>query len=209
MLNFISITAPCENVSLSCIGLDNKPFSIGAYIFNMKDVNLKHRSYKHGLSRTRQFKIWQHIRSRTMSPSNDRYHRYGGRGIKLCDEWMDFVNFYNWSLSNGYSDKLTIDRINNEDNYCPENCRWVTRQLNSKNMSIYPMTRIRKHGKGWQARGMSTSKCLGTFPTIEEARKARDEYDKIIIQLNNKQSQKETYSDFFTSLGSILNPELS
>lgn len=53
---------------------------------------------------------------------------YGGRGITVCQEWLNFENFYNWSINNGYKIGLTIDRINNDGNYEPKNCRWTTRK---------------------------------------------------------------------------------
>lgn len=70
------------------------------------------------------------------SNKKDKYFKnYGGRGIKVCDEWKnDFMNFYNWAMANGYDDNLTIDRTDNDGDYCPENCKWVDRKEQMRNM---------------------------------------------------------------------------
>ena len=88
----------------------------------------------HGMSHTRLHNIWLGMKSRCYDIHNPRYHRYGGRGIVVCDEWKtDFVSFYNWAMSNGYSDDLTIDRIDNNKSYCPKNCRWATSEIQGRN----------------------------------------------------------------------------
>lgn len=89
---------------------------------------------KHGMSNTKLFMVWQDMVARCNRETHHAYNCYGGRGIKVCDEWFnDFVNFYNWAISNGYKQGLTIDRINNDGNYEPNNCRWVTMQVQCKN----------------------------------------------------------------------------
>lgn len=90
----------------------------------------------HGLRKHRLYGIWNNIKSRCTNPNSDSYNRYGGRGIKMCAEWKDnFKAFYDWSMENGYKENLTIDRINNDGNYEPDNCRWVTdkKQANNRN----------------------------------------------------------------------------
>lgn len=92
----------------------------------------------HGLTNTRLHGIWTAMINRCENPKNNRFYSYGAKGIKVCEKWRnDFQSFYEWAMSNGYSDDLSIDRIDNSKDYCPSNCKWSTtkEQANNKTTS--------------------------------------------------------------------------
>lgn len=95
----------------------------------------------HGLSRTRLYSTWCNMRNRCLSPRYRQYYDYGGRGISICDEWVnDFLAFRDWALRSGYDDSLTIERIDADGDYCPENCTWIPRHdqsANRRNVILY------------------------------------------------------------------------
>lgn len=106
---------------------------------------------KHGMIHTRIYRIWNSIKNRTNENSKYKttlYKNYSGRNIKMCDEWKnDFVAFHNWAMTNGYKEGLTIDRINCDGDYEPNNCRWVTmkKQQNNKRNNVIIEYKGEKH----------------------------------------------------------------
>lgn len=99
---------------------------------------LRYESKKstHGLSKSPLYHIYMTMKARCGNPNNHKYARYGGRGISICNEWTsDFMTFYNWAIINGFKQGLSIDRINLDGNYTPENCKWSTPKEQARNTS--------------------------------------------------------------------------
>lgn len=133
----------------------------------------------HGMYGTKLYKTWNNMISRCYCPSFGRFNNYGGRGITVCDEWrQSFVAFMTWALASGYRDELTLDRIDNNGNYEPNNCRWITnaaQQLNKRTnrhitfngetktvkewadiMGLHPRTLATRLDLGWTAEAALT-----------------------------------------------------
>ena len=93
----------------------------------------KNRKDYHGFNKTKLYKCWSNMKSRCFNKNTKSYKDYGQRGITVCNDWLSFINFKNWALSNGYKEGCTIERINVNDNYCPANCKWIERKAQSWN----------------------------------------------------------------------------
>lgn len=115
--------------------LDGSTKSCGCY---RKDWSREHNT-KHGFGRTRLHRIWSGMKDRTCNPNSKYWKNYGGRGITLCPEWYKFENFLKWAIPSGYQDHLTLDRIDNDKGYSPDNCRWATikEQENNRRNTVY------------------------------------------------------------------------
>lgn len=110
--------------------------SCGCY---RKEVTKKRgkKNATHGDTNTRLYHIYRGMKARCYYTESQNYEKYGGKGIKICKEWLDdFTIFKKWALDNGYTENLSIDRINNERNYEPDNCRWADHKIQTRNRSI-------------------------------------------------------------------------
>lgn len=113
-----------------------------------KDANATHRK-----TGTRLYRIYNNMKTRCYNKKTPNYSRYGGKGVRVCDEWLeDFTIFYNWAINNGYKEYLTIDRIDSNGNYEPSNCRWVDYAIQSHNRDYswnIKINGITKNAKEW------------------------------------------------------------
>lgn len=144
-----------ECVKLLCRLKSGNTLSCGC----LKNDILMNRNTKHNLSKTHLYKIYNEIKNRCYNSKDKIYQRYGAKGIKMNENWLGkngFISFYNWAINNGYyyeklsngRSKLTIDRIDNNKGYSPDNCRWVTNEEqanNKKNNVIIEINGEKKH----------------------------------------------------------------
>lgn len=100
-------------------------------------------NYKDGRRKTRLYRIYHNMLNRCTNPKSGSYNRYGGRGIRVCEAWVvSFEAFRDWAITNRYTNDLTIDRIDNDGDYTPENCRWVTIRQQALNRSCNHLIQI-------------------------------------------------------------------
>jgi hypothetical protein len=116
------------------------------------------------------------MKQRCYNPKSNSYHNYGARGIRICDRWLESFNNFLEDMGYRPSPQHSIDRVDNDGNYEPSNCRWATKQLQGMNrrptrLSSVGIRGVQPNGRNWLAEMTINNKriCLGTFKTIEEA----------------------------------------
>lgn len=107
--------------------------SCGCLKKEQEKYNIVGKQTKHGMTDTRLYSIWCSMKRRCYNTHDAAYPHYGGKGVKVCNEWLDFEVFYDWAIRNGYADNLTIERIDIDKDYCPENCTWITLAMQTHN----------------------------------------------------------------------------
>lgn len=107
--------------------------SCGCYNKKVSTERIVAINTRHGKTNTRLFRIWSSMKNRCLNPAASNYKNYGERGITVCDEWLEFEAFLNWALAHGYSEELSLDRIDNDSSYSPDNCRWATAKQQANN----------------------------------------------------------------------------
>ena len=147
---------------------------------------LSNKNTSHGLHSNRFYSTWNKMTHRCSNPKDVSYVNYGGRGIKVCEEWLDPKNFIVWcEETHPNIEGITLDRIDNDVGYSPENCRWADRTTQSINQRKYKSNtsgfvgvKYNKKSSRWEAQVNVFGKrdYLGQFLTIEEAVQARDKY---------------------------------
>ncbi len=118
----------CQNKTIKIVFLDNLISGHTKSCKCLQQEKLRDKQFKHGLRKHPLYSTYLSMLDRCYNTNHNAYCYYGGRGITVCDEWKNnMLSFLNWGIENGYQKDLTLDRLNNNNIYCPENCRWATR----------------------------------------------------------------------------------
>lgn len=137
--------------------------------------------------KTSLYSRWVMMRQRCMHANSKDFKHYGGRGIKICPEWDEYGNFSEWAYKNGYSTELTLDRIDNDGDYAPDNCRWVSNEKNKQNRRTFKNSKTGTTGVSYCRKTKSylayldrygARLYLGKFETLDAAKIARRSAEK-------------------------------
>jgi hypothetical protein len=127
-----SVVAQCDCCDVAVVRTNN---FLGERSRHCEKCSRIHKAKKHGEAgsgvETKLYQVWKAMRTRCRNPNAEKYPQYGGRGICICREWDTFTAFRLWAIQSGYVTGLTIDRIDNDGNYEPKNCQWLTKSANS------------------------------------------------------------------------------
>ena len=137
---FLCLNSECNKIVVKRLQAGLKAKSCGCITNKLKSASKKgdkNPAYKHGEMTTRLYNIWSGMKQKCSYIKHIGYKNYGGRGITVCSEWAnDYTVFRDWALNNGYKDNLEINRINNNGNYEPSNCNWITQKENKQRKSF-------------------------------------------------------------------------
>ena len=107
---------------------------------------------RHGLGKPKTYSHWYNMKTRCFNKNNIKYKDYGGRGITVFKEWIEFKNFHFWAIANGFKEGLSLERVDVNGNYCPENCTWITmaeQAKNKRNVILYTYNGLTMHAADW------------------------------------------------------------
>ena len=170
----------------------------------------------HGLTNSRIWRIWSSMKNRC-TPTHKTRTKYVNDGITVCKEWQQFIPFYNWAIKNGYDDNLSIDRIDPKGNYCPENCRWVDRKVQSNNRTDnhYILLNLGLKEFVYTVTEWSEISGIAAATILRRLQREWNEFDaiftpircepgeKIIIPVITEEMQKLNHLDYFNSVGRV------
>lgn len=154
-----------------------------------RNIRMKQLSTKHNLYGTKIYQIWISMKQRCYYKKYTHYKHYGSKGIEVCDEWKNnVVQFYNWALSNGYKEGLSIERIDINKNYCPENCKWIPKNEQQMNTS-----KTKKYKYQNEEHTLHYFSKLYSIPSTSLYRKIKNgvNIELAINELKNKKEKKD------------------